>query len=136
MRSPWRRPPSCLAKLVCLPHKADVAARAGVGKASLYLRWPSKVELVADAIRRRSGVVPPVPDTGVPLAEDMRAFLYLFCGPSGRAGAPCTALAPNWPTTPNWPRCGAAVSPPPCFRLSNRSLRRPRGRAGRAASKR
>lgn len=56
---------------------AEVAARAGVGKASLYLRWPSKVELVADAIRRRSGVVPPVPDTGC-LAEDMRAFLYLL----------------------------------------------------------
>ena len=33
----------------------QVAARAGVGKASLYLRWPNKVALVAEAIQYRSG---------------------------------------------------------------------------------
>jgi AcrR family transcriptional regulator len=52
----------------------QVAARAGVGKASVYLRWPNKVALVAEAIRHRSGVVPEVPDTGS-LREDMLAFL-------------------------------------------------------------
>src|SRR5919204_5079855 len=52
----------------------QVAGRAGVGKASLYLRWPNKVVLVADAIQHRSGVVPEVPDTGS-LREDMLAFL-------------------------------------------------------------
>jgi AcrR family transcriptional regulator len=51
-----------------------VASRAGVGKASLYLRWPSKVALVAEAIRRRAGVVPEIPDTGS-LPQDMRTFL-------------------------------------------------------------
>jgi AcrR family transcriptional regulator len=52
----------------------QVAARARVGKASLYLRWPNKVALVAEAIQHHSAVVPDVPDTGS-LHEDMRAFL-------------------------------------------------------------
>src|SRR5215472_6093013 len=53
----------------------QVAARARVGKASLYLRWPNKVALVAEAIQHRSAVVPDVPDSGS-LREDMRAFLW------------------------------------------------------------
>ena len=52
----------------------QVAARARVGKASVYLRWPNKVALVAEAIQHRSAVVPDVPETGS-LREDMRAFL-------------------------------------------------------------
>jgi AcrR family transcriptional regulator len=52
----------------------QVAARARVGKASVYLRWPNKVALVAEAIQQRAAVVPDVPDTGS-LREDMRAFL-------------------------------------------------------------
>jgi AcrR family transcriptional regulator len=53
----------------------QVAARAGVGKASLYLRWPSKVALVAEAIQRgRPDLVPEIPDTGS-LSGDMSAFL-------------------------------------------------------------
>ncbi|OMC44062.1 TetR/AcrR family transcriptional regulator [Mycobacterium sp. IS-1264] len=44
----------------------DVASRAGVGKAAIYRRWPSKEVVVADAIahwRRRLGPVEP-PNTG------------------------------------------------------------------------
>lgn len=52
----------------------QVAARSGASKASLYLRWPNKTALVAEAIRRRSRVVPEVPDTGS-LREDMLGFL-------------------------------------------------------------
>src|SRR5215469_2460661 len=52
----------------------QVAARAGVGKASVYLRWPNKVTLLAEAIQHRAGVVPDVPDTGS-LPGDMRTFL-------------------------------------------------------------
>jgi AcrR family transcriptional regulator len=51
-----------------------VASRAGVGKASLYLRWPGKVALVAEAIQHRSGAVPDVPDSGE-LRQDMIVFL-------------------------------------------------------------
>ena len=52
----------------------QVAARARVGKASLYLRWPNKVALVAEAIQHHSAVVPDVPDTGS-LRGDMHTFL-------------------------------------------------------------
>jgi len=52
----------------------QVAARAAVGKASVYLRWPNKVALVAQAIQHRAVVVPDIPDTGR-LPEDMRLFL-------------------------------------------------------------
>lgn len=44
----------------------DIAARARVGKAAIYRRWPSKAAVVADAIahwRRRLGPVEP-PNTG------------------------------------------------------------------------
>ena len=40
-----------------------IAARAGVGKASLYRRWPDKVSIVLDAVSR-SPERPAVPDTG------------------------------------------------------------------------
>jgi AcrR family transcriptional regulator len=52
----------------------QVAARARVGKASVYLRWPNKVALVAEAIQRRAAVVPEIPDTGR-LRSDMLVFL-------------------------------------------------------------
>ena len=52
----------------------QVAARAKVSKASLYLRWPNKVALVADALQHRARAVPEIPDTGS-LPGDMRAFL-------------------------------------------------------------
>jgi AcrR family transcriptional regulator len=52
----------------------DVAARARVSKASLYLRWPGKVALVADALGYRSAMLPDVPDKGS-LHDDMRLFL-------------------------------------------------------------
>ena len=44
----------------------DIASRAGVGKAAIYRRWPSKAVVVADAIahwRRRLGPAEP-PNTG------------------------------------------------------------------------
>lgn len=40
-----------------------IAARAGVGKASLYRRWPDKVSIVLEAVSR-STERPGVPDTG------------------------------------------------------------------------
>jgi AcrR family transcriptional regulator len=54
----------------------DVASRAGVGKAAIYRRWPSKAVLVADAIahwRRRLGPVEP-PNTGS-LRGDIEALV-------------------------------------------------------------
>jgi AcrR family transcriptional regulator len=71
----------------------QVAARAGVGKASLYLRWPSKVALVADAVQRlRPDLVPAIPDTGS-LPGDMREFLRQLVRPRSAAAAALPAVA-------------------------------------------
>ena len=51
-----------------------VAERAGVSKASLYRRWPNKLDLVTDAIRDFASTQSPVPDTGC-LREDIQSFL-------------------------------------------------------------
>jgi AcrR family transcriptional regulator len=54
----------------------DIASRAGVGKAAIYRRWPSKAVVVADAIahwRRRLGPVEP-PSTGS-LRGDIEALV-------------------------------------------------------------
>ncbi|MFF4373652.1 TetR/AcrR family transcriptional regulator [Nocardiopsis dassonvillei] len=62
-----------------------VAARAGAGKATLYRRWPSKTELVIDAVARmkRDQVdTGSLPDTG-DLREDL---LGLFRPQSAREG--------------------------------------------------
>ncbi len=54
-----------------------VAARAGVGKATVYRRWPTKSALVVDAISacRESGWQPP--DTGS-ARDDLLAFVQGF----------------------------------------------------------
>jgi AcrR family transcriptional regulator len=51
----------------------NIAARAGVHKTTVYRRWPTKADLVADAIRARSQAAVPLPDTGS-LHGDLRAF--------------------------------------------------------------
>ncbi|MCS5717669.1 TetR/AcrR family transcriptional regulator [Herbiconiux sp. CPCC 205763] len=43
----------------------NIAARAHASKMTMYRRWPTKSELVAEALRRHAqGDVPSVPDTG------------------------------------------------------------------------
>ena len=62
-----------------------VARRAGVGKASLYLRWETREELLADAISRRMHFVEEV-DTGS-LHDDLRELAaQLLARYGGRAG--------------------------------------------------
>ena len=64
-----------------------VARRAGVGKASLYLRWNSKEALLADAVTMRMSQVTDA-DTGTvrgDLTELAVQMLDLYAGPSSRA---------------------------------------------------
>jgi AcrR family transcriptional regulator len=51
----------------------EVALRAGVNKTTVYRRWPTKADLVAEATRARTTAVVPVPDSGS-LAGDLRAL--------------------------------------------------------------
>jgi AcrR family transcriptional regulator len=64
-----------------------VAKRASVGKASIYLRWPTKEALLVEALRLRVGIITEV-DTGS-LREDLvrlaRQILDLYLGDAGRA---------------------------------------------------
>ncbi|WP_159792161.1 TetR/AcrR family transcriptional regulator [Puerhibacterium puerhi] len=52
-----------------------VAARAGVHRATLYRRWPSREQLVAEALLAQAGREIPLPDTGS-LRGDLRALAH------------------------------------------------------------
>jgi AcrR family transcriptional regulator len=97
----------------------QIAARARVGKASMYLRWPNKVALVAEALRQRSAVVPDVPDTSS-LREDMRPFLRALLrskSPAQRALAAVTGeIASNPELAKAW-RQGVAGTLLACVRV-------------------
>jgi len=52
-----------------------VAARAGVGKAAIYRRWPGKAALVLDTVRSRQLPLGAAPDTGS-LRGDLLALYF------------------------------------------------------------
>lgn len=65
-----------------------VAARAGVGKATVYRWWPTKPKLVVEAIRysldnQRPGQVPLVSDSGVVARELVRRIVDRMTSPVG-----------------------------------------------------
>ncbi|OLT05061.1 TetR family transcriptional regulator [Pseudonocardia sp. CNS-004] len=65
-----------------------VAERAGASKASVYRRWPSKVELVMDAVYHVFPNAASPPDTGSlrgDLLAMMRAVAEQLAGPAGLA---------------------------------------------------
>lgn len=51
-----------------------VAARAGVHKTTVYRRWPTRTQLLVEALLERSRIEVPIPDTGS-LREDLRALM-------------------------------------------------------------
>lgn len=63
----------------------EVAARAGVHKTTVYRRWPSKPELVFDAVGTNSAEAVPVPDAGN-LRDDLRAFARSVAANIGTEG--------------------------------------------------
>jgi AcrR family transcriptional regulator len=60
----------------------DVAARAGVNKTTVYRRWPTKAELVAEAAVASSAQAVPIPDTGT-LAGDLTELARSVAGQIG-----------------------------------------------------
>jgi AcrR family transcriptional regulator len=76
-----------------------VARRAGVGKASLYLRWASKESLLTDAVTLRLARVSDV-DTGTlrgDLIELATQMLDIYAGDTGRAAMRLTLEASDIP---------------------------------------
>lgn len=63
----------------------DVAERAGVHKTTVYRRWPTKPELVFEAIGVQSQSDVPVPDTGS-LHGDLQAFVRSIAANIGTEG--------------------------------------------------
>lgn len=63
-----------------------VAARAGVGKQTIYRWWPSKGAVVVEAMTRQASALVPARDTGS-VAADLIAFLTdSFAGLSDESG--------------------------------------------------
>ena len=81
-----------------------VAHRAGVGKATIYRRWPGKEQLVLDALTAERVPVPE-PDTGslrddllahyLPLADADKGKVVSIPTPLWKAGALGLTLAPR-----------------------------------------
>ncbi|CRK52169.1 TetR family transcriptional regulator [Rhodococcus sp. RD6.2] len=66
----------------------DVAERAGVHKTTIYRRWGTLAQLVAEAVVDLSETTVPVPDTGAlesDLHEMARSIVALVTSESGRA---------------------------------------------------
>ncbi|HEX8770308.1 MAG TPA: TetR/AcrR family transcriptional regulator [Acidimicrobiales bacterium] len=63
-----------------------VAARAGVGKATVYRRYPDKAHMVVEAVRVGACMVDNLPDTGdlrADLTTMLTALIKLLRGPMG-----------------------------------------------------
>jgi AcrR family transcriptional regulator len=51
-----------------------IAARSGAGKQTIYRWWPSKADVLLDALAAKADLAVPLPDEGT-WAADLRAFL-------------------------------------------------------------
>ena len=82
-----------------------VATRAGVGKATLYRRWPGKVQLVIDAVRTLSEQ--PDPDTSAGVRDELVELLEAVRRKSGSslAGRIFPRLIGDSADNPEFMRC-------------------------------
>ncbi len=66
----------------------ELAARARVGRATVYRRWPHRDDLLRDVLARFADTAVPIADTG-DIVHDLTAFLHAFAEasatPAGRA---------------------------------------------------
>ncbi len=68
-----------------------IAARAGVGKATIYRHWSSKAEVALEAFR---AFIPPIddPDTGL-FADDIRSVIHQIV--DGLSNSPLAGILPS-----------------------------------------
>ncbi|SDY36839.1 transcriptional regulator, TetR family [Modestobacter sp. DSM 44400] len=77
-----------------------VTAEAGVGKATIYRRWRTRSQLVADAVSSLGADLGVPPDTGS-LAEDLRILLHwMVAAVNGPLGAATLSLLSAFPHEP------------------------------------
>ncbi|MFI5436572.1 TetR/AcrR family transcriptional regulator [Rhodococcus baikonurensis] len=66
----------------------ELAARAQVGRATVYRRWPDRDNLLRDVLARFAEISVPIDDTG-DIVRDLTAFMHAFAeasaSPTGRA---------------------------------------------------
>jgi AcrR family transcriptional regulator len=76
----------------------EVAARASVGKATVYRWWPNKGALIADAFASSTTRRLRFPDTGsvyADMSQQMRQLIKVFRGPRGRIVSAILAAGQN-----------------------------------------
>lgn len=64
-----------------------IAAKAGVGKTTIYRWWPNKVAIVLDALVNQIGKTPPLPTTasrGEAVQRQLERFMRLLKGKNGK----------------------------------------------------
>ena len=88
-----------------------VAARAGVGKATIYRRWANKEALLVDAVRRMKGPLPDLPGDSV--REDLVLLVKAHRTPRAkRYGNVITCLMPDMNKDEDLGRMFHAVTEP------------------------
>ncbi|MGI8710267.1 MAG: TetR/AcrR family transcriptional regulator [Acidimicrobiales bacterium] len=70
-----------------------VAARAGVGKATVYRRWSTKAELLVDSLRGHDAPQVPLPDTGDVRADVKTMLVAIQRSMAGQDGPIMAAFA-------------------------------------------
>jgi len=88
-----------------------VAAKAGVGKATIYRRWPNKERLVVDAVISLKGPIPEL--SGESLREDLLALLRpMRSVKDTRAGRIMPCIMPEIQRNPEMARAYHELSEP------------------------
>jgi AcrR family transcriptional regulator len=75
----------------------DVADRAGVGLATIYRRWPTKQDLVIEALRAKSVDLPDTGDTRADLLTIYTLMARAFTGSGAQLVPGCLAVARDEP---------------------------------------
>jgi AcrR family transcriptional regulator len=81
-----------------------IAARAGVGKKTIYRWWPSKAAVVLEAITAYSEIYVPFSDTGSLQGDLLAYFERSFPGLQGKAGTALSGLAAEAQLDPEFAR--------------------------------
>lgn len=78
----------------------EIAAKAGVGKQTIYRWWPSRGDVVLEGLLERTLELTPFPDSGdarTDFRDHLRSVAALFCSPAGSVIRDVVAAAQHDP---------------------------------------